>query len=166
MLGAKAHAPRKTAYPAASVTDGLPSTIPHPTSRITRPTNLRRHHLCGGSPAVGPDGTVAAPVALETLGGVFTPLLETGCPIPCQKKEISSTASDNLDQVMVALYRGRVSMVRDATFHGRFQIKGIPPMKHGEPQIEVTVAVRGSDLVMEATDLQTSRPYKIVRLRD
>ncbi len=118
------------------------------------------------SPAVGPDGTVAAPVGLETLGGVFTPLLETGCPIPCEKKEIFSTASDNQDQVMIALYRGRVSMVRDATFLGRFQITGIPPMKRGEPQIEVTVAARGSDLVMQATDLQTSRPYKIVRFKD
>jgi molecular chaperone DnaK len=118
------------------------------------------------SPAVGADGTVAEPVGIETLGGVFTPLLEVGCPVPCEKKEMFSTASDNQDQVTIALYRGRASVVRDATFLGRFQITGIPPMKRGEPQIEVTLAARGSDLVMEAIELPSSRPYKIVRVKD
>jgi len=114
------------------------------------------------TPAIGSDGAVIEAVGLETLGGVFTPLLEVGCPIPCEVSEIFSTASDNQDQVTISLYRGSTSMVEDATHLGEFRITGIPPMERGEPQVEVTLAARGNDLILEAKELSTSRAYKIV----
>ncbi len=118
------------------------------------------------TPAIGSDGTVIEAVGLETLGGVFTPLLEVGCSVPCEVSEIFSTAVDNQDQVTISLYRGSASMVANATHLGEFRITGIPPMGRGEPQVEVTLAARGNDLILEAKELSSSRPYKIVLVED
>ena len=104
------------------------------------------------------------PVGLETLGGVLTPLLKPGCVIPCASTEVFSTASDNQDQITIRLFRGNASMAVDATFLGEYRIEEILPMPKGQPKIEVRLAAEGRDLVIEANDAVTRRPYRLVRV--
>jgi len=59
------------------------------------------------SPAVGEGGVLIEDIGLETLGGIFTPLLKTGCATPCKDSEIFSTAQDNQSKFQVSLFRGK-----------------------------------------------------------
>jgi molecular chaperone DnaK (HSP70) len=74
------------------------------------------------SPAIGKNSTLNQSIGIETLGGVFTVLLERGVSVPCEKSEIFSTVADNQDQIMIMLYRGEERMARDNTRIGQFQI--------------------------------------------
>jgi molecular chaperone DnaK len=103
-------------------------------------------------------------VGLETLGGVLTPLLQVGCKIPCATTQVFSTAADNQEQISIRLFRGSATMAADATPLGEFRIEGIPPKPRGQTQVDVRVAAEGRDLVLEANDVQTRRPYRLVRV--
>ena len=116
------------------------------------------------SPAIDSEGVLVEAIGMETLGGVFTPLLEMGCSVPCEVSEIFSTASDSQDQITISLFRGNVSLVSEATPLGKFRIEGIPVLPRGEPQIEVTFATRDADLILFARDRESGRSYSVVRL--
>ena len=79
---------------------------------------------------------------------------------------IFTTSSDNQDQITIALYRGSVSLVKDAVPLGKFRIAGIAPMGRGEPQVEITLATRGRALLLEAKELSTSQPYNIALVEE
>ena len=79
------------------------------------------------SQSIGTDEKLIQSVGIETLGGVFTPLLQKGTNVPCSKTEIFSTAADNQVQIMVKLYRGTAKFVTHCDKLGDFQIVGIPP---------------------------------------
>ena len=104
------------------------------------------------SPAIGPAGAVEQDVGIETLGGMFTPLLKRGCPTPCSTVETFSTASDNQAEIQLHFFRGDAQLVSAATDLGAYRIKGIPAQPRGIPQIEVTLATRGGDVVVSARD--------------
>ena len=103
-------------------------------------------------------------VGLETLGGVLTPLLHVGCKVPCESKEVFSTAADDQEQISIRLFRGNAALTADATPLGEYRIDGIPPMPRGQPQIEVRLAAEKGDLVIEAIDVGTRRSYHVVRV--
>ena len=113
------------------------------------------------SPAVGADGKLAQSIGIETLGGVFTPLLSQGTAVPCSVSEIFSTAADNQNQIMVKPYRGTAKLVADCDYLGQFQVVGIPPAARGMPQIEITFAVQDGNVLLSARDLASGTPMRI-----
>jgi len=77
-------------------------------------------------------------LGIETLGGVFTKLIEANTTIPTRKSEIFSTATDNQPSVQIVVYQGERPMAKDNRKLGEFNLDGIPPAPRGVPQIEVT----------------------------
>ena len=101
-------------------------------------------------------------LGIETLGGVFTPLIERNTTIPTRKSEIFSTASDNQNTVEIHVLQGERKMAGDNKSIGRFHLDGIPPAPRGVPQIEVTFDIdRNGILHVSAKDLGTQKEQKI-----
>jgi molecular chaperone DnaK len=101
-------------------------------------------------------------LGIETLGGVFTKLIERNTTIPTRKSETFSTAADNQTQVEVHVLQGERTMARDNRTLGRFHLVGIPPAPRGVPQIEVTFDIDANGIVnVSAKDLGTAKEQKI-----
>jgi molecular chaperone DnaK len=101
-------------------------------------------------------------LGIETLGGVFTKLIERNTTIPTRKAEVFSTASDNQTSVEVHVLQGERPMARDNRTLGKFHLVGIPPAPRGVPQIEVTFDIDANGIVnVSAKDLGTGREQKI-----
>ena len=101
-------------------------------------------------------------LGIETLGGVFTKLIERNTTIPTRKSEIFSTASDNQTSVEIKVYQGERSMATDNRLLGVFQLIGIPPASRGIPQVEVTFDIDANGILnVSAKDKATSKEQKI-----
>lgn len=101
-------------------------------------------------------------LGIETLGGVFTKIIERNTTIPTDKKQIFSTAADNQTQVEIHVLQGERPMAADNKTLGRFILDGIPPAPRGVPQIEVTFEIDRNGIVsVSAKDLGTQREQKI-----
>ncbi len=101
-------------------------------------------------------------LGIETMGGIFTRLIERNTTIPTRKSEIFSTASDNQPGVEVHVLQGERQMARDNKTIGRFQLTDIPPAPRGVPQIEVTFDIDANGILhVAAKDLGTGREQKI-----
>jgi molecular chaperone DnaK len=101
-------------------------------------------------------------LGIETLGGVFTRLIERNTTIPTRKSEIFSTAADSQTSVEIHVLQGERPMARDNRTLGRFHLVGIPPAPRGIPQIEVTFDIDANGIVnVSAKDLGTGREQKI-----
>jgi len=101
-------------------------------------------------------------LGIETLGGVFTKLIERNTTIPTRKSEIFSTAADNQTSVEIHVLQGERPMARDNRTLGKFHLVGIPPAPRGIPQIEVTFDIDANGIVnVSAKDLGTGKEQKI-----
>ncbi len=101
-------------------------------------------------------------LGIETLGGVFTKLIERNTTIPTRKSETFSTASDNQTSVEIKVYQGERAMARDNRLLGVFQLVGIPPAPRGIPQIEVTFDIDANGILnVMAKDRATNIEQKI-----
>lgn len=101
-------------------------------------------------------------LGIETLGGVFTKLIERNTTIPTSKSQIFSTAADNQTAVDINVLQGERPMAKDNTSLGRFQLVGIPPAPRGIPQIEVTFDIDANGILnVKAKDLGTGKEQKI-----
>ncbi len=101
-------------------------------------------------------------LGIETLGGVFTKLIERNTTIPTRKSEVFSTASDNQTSVEIKVYQGERAMARDNRLLGVFQLVGIPPASRGIPQIEVTFDIDANGILnVTAKDRATNNEQKI-----
>ncbi len=101
-------------------------------------------------------------LGIETLGGVFTKLIERNTTIPTRKSEIFSTAADSQTSVEIHVLQGERAMARDNRTLGKFHLVGIPPAPRGIPQIEVTFDIDANGIVnVSAKDLGTSKEQKI-----
>ena len=101
-------------------------------------------------------------LGIETLGGVFTKLIERNTTIPTSKKQIFSTAADGQTAVDIHVLQGERPMAKDNLTLGRFQLQGIPPAPRGIPQIEVTFDIDANGIVnVSAKDLGTGKEQKI-----
>lgn len=101
-------------------------------------------------------------LGIETLGGVFTKLIERNTTIPTRKSQIFSTAADNQTAVDIHVLQGERPMASGNTTMGRFQLTGIPPAPRGVPQIEVTFDIDANGIVnVSAKDLGTGKEQKI-----
>jgi molecular chaperone DnaK len=101
-------------------------------------------------------------LGIETLGGVFTKLIERNTTIPTKKSEIFSTAADNQTSVEVHVLQGERQMARDNRTLGKFQLVGIPAAPRGMPQVEVSFDIDANVIVhVAAKDLGTGKEQKI-----
>ena len=102
-------------------------------------------------------------LGIETLGGVFTRLIERNTTIPTRKSEIFSTAADSQPGVEIHVLQGERQFSRDNKSLGKFQLTDIPPAPRGVPQIEVTFDIDANGILnVSAKDLGTSKEQKIV----
>jgi molecular chaperone DnaK len=101
-------------------------------------------------------------LGIETLGGVFTKLIERNTTIPTRKSEIFSTASDNQPGVEVHVLQGERQFARDNKTIGKFHLTEIPPAPRGVPQVEVTFDIDANGILhVSAKDLGTGKEQKI-----
>ena len=101
-------------------------------------------------------------LGIETLGGVFTKLIERNTTIPTKKSQIFSTAADNQTAVDIHVLQGEREMAAYNTTLGRFQLTGIPPAPRGIPQIEVTFDIDANGIVnVSAKDMGTGKDQRI-----
>jgi len=101
-------------------------------------------------------------LGIETLGGVFTKLIDRNTTIPTKKSQVFSTAADNQPAVDVHVLQGERQMAEGNTTLGRFQLDGIPPARRGVPQIEVTFDIDANGIVhVKAKDMGTAKEQHI-----
>lgn len=101
-------------------------------------------------------------LGIETMGGVFTKLIESNTTIPTKKSEVFSTAADNQPSVEIHVLQGERPMAKDNRTIGRFHLDGIPPAPRGVPQIEVTFDIDANGIMnVSAKDKGTGKEQKI-----
>lgn len=101
-------------------------------------------------------------LGIETLGGVFTKIIERNTTIPTKKSQIFSTAADNQPAVTIKVYQGEREMAADNKLLGVFELVGIPPAPRGVPQIEVTFDIDANGILsVSAKDLGTGKEQSI-----
>ncbi|EXJ77256.1 hsp70-like protein [Capronia epimyces CBS 606.96] len=101
-------------------------------------------------------------LGIETLGGVFTRLINRNTTIPTKKSQVFSTAADFQTAVEIKVYQGERELVRDNKLLGNFQLVGIPPAHRGVPQIEVTFDIDADSIVhVSAKDKSTNKDQSI-----
>merc|ERR1712079_691837 len=102
-------------------------------------------------------------LGIETLGGVFTKLINRNTTIPTKKSQVFSTAADGQTQVEIKVHQGEREMARDNKLLGQFQLVGIPPAPRGVPQVEVTFDIDTNGIVnVHARDKGTGKEQQIV----
>ena len=101
-------------------------------------------------------------LGIETLGGVFTRLIEKNTTIPTKKSQVFSTAADNQTAVTIRVHQGEREMASDNKLLGQFDLVGIPPAPRGIPQVEVTFDIDANGIVhVNAKDLGTGKEQSI-----
>ena len=150
-----------------------------PVMRVTIPAGIesgQQIRLKGkGHPGIngGPNGDIlltikvapphaTASLGIETEGGVMTPIVPKGTPLPTEEIQIYSTAADNQPAVTVKVYQGERKLAKHNRFISEFNLEGIPPAPRGVPQIEVTFSVDVNEqLSVSAKDLGTGESIHV-----
>jgi len=102
-------------------------------------------------------------LGLETLGGVFTRIIDRNTTIPTKKTQVFSTAMDNQTQVSIRVFQGEREMANDNKFLGQFELIGIPPAPRGLPQIEVSFDIDANGIMkVSAKDKATNKDQSMV----
>ena len=101
-------------------------------------------------------------LGIETMGGVFTKLIEANTTIPTKKSQVFSTAVDNQPTVEIHVLQGERAMAKDNRTIGRFHLDGIPPAQRGVPQVEVTFDIDANGIInVSALDKGTNKQQNI-----
>ena len=113
-------------------------------------------------PAFNGSGALIESIGIETLGGVFTPLLQAGCSVPCVATEVFSTAADNQSAIKIHIYRGTAPRVEADRDLGLFTVEDIPSALRGAPKIEISLVASRDGVVLRARSL-TGGKIRLVR---
>jgi molecular chaperone DnaK len=101
-------------------------------------------------------------LGIETMGGVSTKIIESNTTIPKRASQVFSTAADNQPSVEIHILQGERAMAKDNRIIGRFMLDGIPPMRRGEPQIEVTFDIDANGILsVSAKETRTGKQQSI-----
>ncbi len=101
-------------------------------------------------------------LGIETLGGIMTKLVERNTTIPCERKQVFSTADDNQTAVTIKVSQGEREMAADNRLLGQFNLEGLPPAPRGLPQIEVTFDIDANGILnVSAKDLGTGKSQTV-----
>ena len=101
-------------------------------------------------------------LGIETMGGIFTKLIDANTTIPTKKSQVFSTAADNQPSVEIHVLQGERAMAADNNTIGRFHLDGLPPAQRGVPQIEVTFDIDANGIIkVSATDKATNKTQDI-----
>ncbi|MBI1265880.1 MAG: molecular chaperone DnaK [Cryomorphaceae bacterium] len=103
-------------------------------------------------------------LGIETMGGVFTKLIDANTTIPTKKSETFSTASDNQPSVEIHVLQGERAMARDNRTIGRFHLDGIPPAPRGIPQVEVTFDIDANGIIHVSAKDKASNKEQSIRI--
>ena len=98
-------------------------------------------------------GRTTEDFGIETIGGVFTPLIKSGTSVPCALSEIFSTAVDGQAQIILVPFRGTNGLAARNYALGRFQVVGIPSAPRGTPLVQVTFTITERQILISAHDL-------------
>jgi len=112
------------------------------------------------SPAAA-SGRLVEDVGIETLGGVFTPLLARGRAVPCEVTETFSTAADNQTEIEIRPFRGVAKLARDAKPLGRFVVTRLPQAPRGTLNVAVTFAVAADGTITLAAREKSGRSLEV-----
>ena len=104
-------------------------------------------------------------LGIETLGGVFTRLIDKNTTIPTKKSQVFSTAEDGQTAVTIRVFQGEREMAKDNKFLGQFDLVGIPPSPRGMPQIEVTFDIDANGIVTVAAKDKATNKEQNIRLQ-
>jgi Hsp70 protein len=115
------------------------------------------------SPAIR-EGVLTQNLGIETLGERFTPLLPTGCRLPCVKSSTFSTTEDSQPQITLHVLRGDSGRVADQHSLGTYSISGFPIAGRGVPQVLVILGAVGQDLTLDARDAVSGGRYRVTRV--
>jgi molecular chaperone DnaK len=102
-------------------------------------------------------------IGIETLGGVFTSILESGCKLPCKISQVFSTAEDNQNQISITLVRGTSKLTRDGVMLGKYKITGIQQAPRGTPQIIVVFGASNGQIWLSASDAEGNSNIQITK---
>ena len=104
-------------------------------------------------------------LGIETLGGVFTPLIERNTTIPTKKSQVFSTAEDGQTAVTIKVYQGERKMAADNKLLGQFSLEGIPSAPRGMPQIEVTFDIDANGIVHVSAKDKASGKEQAIKIQ-
>ena len=104
-------------------------------------------------------------LGIETLGGVFTRLIDRNTTIPTKKSNVFSTAQDNQDAVTIRVFQGEREMAQDNKMLGQFDLVGIPPAPRGIPQIEVTFDIDANGIVQVGAKDKATNKEQTIRIQ-
>ena len=109
------------------------------------------------------NGRLVEDIGIETLGGVFTPLLERRRAVPCEVTQTFSTAADNQAEIEIRLFRGVATLARDAKSMGRFVVASLPRGARGTVNVAVTISVTADGTIALVAKEKSGRPVQLRR---
>jgi molecular chaperone DnaK (HSP70) len=107
---------------------------------------------------------LAEAIGIETLGGVFTPLLERGCALPCEVTQVFGTADDRQTEILIHLFRGTATLVKDAHPLGTFRISGVRALPRGEAQVQVRISASSRGITLAAQEVGATSSVQVTRV--
>lgn len=141
----------------------VPSKAVNPDEAVAVGAAIQGGVLAGGVTDILLLDVTPLSLGIETLGGVFTKLIQRNTTIPTKKSQVFSTAADGQTQVEIKVYQGEREMAADNKILGQFSLIGIPPAPRGVPQIEVTFDIDANGIVhVSARDKGTGKEQQIV----